>query len=188
MPMNSHTSLNDARLDRAIDRAVREMMQVDPAPGLSRRVLSRINAPAEHRTFPALRYGFAAAALAVVLSITMLPGHVEPPAPPKAPSPIVASGIRPVDLEALLSTSTVAVPAVSIPADSVRTSKEPIRMPRITNVFGAQPPGVSAASVREPGVPRIAPETLAPLTLVPLSARPIVIEPLVVGAPQKGGR
>jgi hypothetical protein len=187
--MNSHTSLNDARLDRAIDRAVREMMQVDPSPGLRRRVLSRINAPAEHRTFPALRYGFAAAALAVVvLSITMLPGHVEPPSPPKAPSPIVAGGVRPVDLEALLSTSTVAVPGVSIPADSVRISKEPIRMPRVANVFGAQPPGISAATVREPEVLRIAPETLAPLTIVPLSARPIVIEPLVLGAPQKGGR
>ena len=111
MPMNSHTSLNDARLDRAIDRAVREMMQVDPAPGLRRRVLSRINAPVEHRTFPALRYGFAAAALAVVvLSITLMPGHVEPPAPPKAPSPIVATGVSPVDLEAVLSTSTVTVP------------------------------------------------------------------------------
>jgi hypothetical protein len=183
MPMNSHTSLNDSRLDRAIDRAVREMMQVDPAPGLRRRVLSRINAPVEHRTFPALRYGFAAAALAVVvLSFTLLPGHVEPPAPPKAPSPIVATGVSPVDLEAVLSTSTGTIPPVSIPAESARISREPIRMPRITNVFGAQSRGVSAATVREPGVPRIAPETLAPLTIVPLSARPIVIEPLVLPA------
>ena len=175
-------SLNDARLDRAIDRAVREMMQVDPAPGLRRRVLSRINMPVERRALPVMRYAFAAAALVVaVLSITLIPDHVEPPAPPKAPSPIVATAVPPIDLDAVLSTPTLTA-SVSIPAESVRISKEPIRMPRITNVFGAQPPGVSAATVREPGMLRIAPETLAPLTIVPLSARPIVIEPLVLPA------
>jgi hypothetical protein len=49
-------------------------------------------------------------------------------------------------------------------------------------VFDAQPSGVSAATVREPGADRIAPETLEPLMIVPLSARPIVIEPLVLPA------
>src|SRR5262245_65813028 len=97
MPMSNQTSVNDARLDRAIDRAVREMMQVDPAPGLRRRVLSRINAPTERRAVPALRYTFAAAALAVlVLSISLMPGHVEPPAPPKAPPLVFAGGVPPV--------------------------------------------------------------------------------------------
>jgi len=186
MPMNNERSLNDARLDRAIDRAVREMMQVDPMPGLRRRVLSRINAPAERPAAPTWRYAFAAAALAaVVLSVTLMPGHMEPPAPPKAPSPIVATGIPPVDLEAVLSTSTVTIPSVSIPGKSARITKEPITMPRITNVFGARRSAVSAATVREPVAVRIAPEMLAPLTIVPLSARPIVIEPLVVRGLQK---
>jgi len=178
--MNSNTSLNDARIDRAIDRAVREMMQVDPAPGLRRRVLSRINAPVEPRAFPALRYGFAAALVVVVLSVTLIPGHVEPPTPPNAPSPIVVTGVTPVDLEAVLSTSTVTGPSVSIPTKSARISREPIPMPRITNVFSPQRSGVSAATVRDPGAIRIAPETLAPLAIVPLSARPIAIEPLVL--------
>jgi hypothetical protein len=174
--MNNERSLNDARLDRAIDRAVREMMQVDPAPGLRRRVLSRINAPAERRSRPAMRYAFAAmAAVAVTaVSFTLIPGQMEPPAPPKAPSPVVATGVPPVDLEAVLSTYRVTGPSVSVPTNSAQISREPIHMPRVTNVFGGQRSGVSAATVR------LAPETLAPLTIVPLSTRPIVIEPLAL--------
>jgi len=52
----------------------------------------------------------------------------------------------------------------------------------VTAILGAQPSGVSAATVREPAAVRIAPETLEPLMIVPLSARPIVIEPLVLTA------
>ena len=169
--MNNHTSLNDARLDRAIDRAVREMMQVDPAPGLSRRVLSRINAPVERRARPVMRYAFAAAALVVVgLSIALIPGDVERPAPPKAPTMVFAGGPPPIVLPNFEAVVVESGGLVSIP----------IPMPRITNVFGAQPSGVSAATVREPGADRIAPETLEPLMIVPLSARPIVIAPLVL--------
>src|SRR6476619_1587649 len=186
MPMSNHTSLNDARLDRAIDRAVREMMQVDPAPGLRRRVLSRIDAPVARRARPVMRYAFAAAALAVlVLSITLLPDHVDAPTPPKAPPMNVAKATPVPPLAGVIPPHEDGVRA-SVKSSNV--TKEPIRMPRITNVFGAQPPGVSAATVREPGPVRISPETLAPLAIVPLSARPIVIEPLVVGDALRGGR
>ena len=177
--MNNERSLNDARLDRAIDRAVRDLMQIDPAPGLRRRVLSRLNAPVGRRVLPAMRYALAATAAIVVtaVSLTLMPGQVEPPAAPKAPSPIVASGPPPIDLEAVLSTATVTGQPVSVPTNSARVSRESIPMPRITNVFGGQRSGVSAATVRGPAADRIA---LAPLTIVPLSTRPIVIDPLVV--------
>jgi hypothetical protein len=188
MPMSNQPSLNDVRLDRAIDRAVRELMQIDPAPGMRRRVLSRINAPVERHLFLSVRYAFAAAALIVAVSISLIPRQVEPPTPPKAPSPIVSAGAPPIDLEAVLSTSTVSATAVSIPTKSPGISKEPIPMPRITNVFGPRRDGVSATAVREPAVIRVAPETLVPLTIVPLSARPLLIEPLVLGTPPKGGR
>jgi hypothetical protein len=182
--MNNERSLNDARLDRAIDRAVRELMQVDPVPGLRRRVLSRLNAPVERRAFPAMRYAFAATAALVVtvMSFTQIRSHVERPPAPKAPSLIVASGPPPIDLEAVLSRADVNGRSVSPPTDSARISKEPIPMPRITNVFSGQRSGVSAATVREPGVDGIALGALAPLTIVPLSARPIVIEPLLLPA------
>jgi len=174
MPMSNQTSLSDARLDRAIDRAVREMMQVDPAAGLRRRVLSRINAPVERRARPVMRYALAAAALVVVgLSITLIPGYVEPPAPPKAPPMVFAGGAPPIVLPDFGA-------VVAVVVESGGLVSIPIPMPRITNVFGAQPSGVSAATVREPGADRIAPETLEPLMIVPLSARPIAIEPLVL--------
>lgn len=176
--MNKETSLNDARLDRAIDRAVRELMQVDPAPGMRRRVLSRINAPVERRTLPVMRYAFAAAAVAVlVLSITLMPGRVEPPTPPKAPPLVFAGGAPPIVLPEL-KPMMVQLPGLR---NEVATA-EAIPMPRVTDVFGVQPRGVSAATIREPATIRIAPETLAPLTIVPLSARPIVIERIVLPA------
>ena len=68
--MNNDLSLNDAdeaRLDRAIDRAVRDMMQLDPPPGLRRRVLSRLNQSGERRRHWLPRFAFAAAAAVVVL-------------------------------------------------------------------------------------------------------------------------
>jgi len=34
---------SETRLDRAIDRAVRDMMHVDPRPGFRRRVLARLD-------------------------------------------------------------------------------------------------------------------------------------------------
>ncbi len=175
MPMSNPSSLNDVRLDRAIDRAVRELMQVDPAPGMRRRVLSRINAPVERRALPGLRYAFAAAALVVlILSITLMPGHVEPPTPPKAPPLTAFTRIPLPSLEGRIPPVEDGLPAREA---STRVTKERIAMPRVTNVFGDGPPGVSAATVREP-----APEALAPLTIVPLSSRPIVIEPLVLQA------
>lgn len=185
MPMSNQTSLNDVRLDRAIDRAVRELMQVDPEPGMRRRVLSRINAPVERPALPWMRYAFVPAALMiVVLSISLLPGQVEPPAPPKAPPLVFAGGAPPIVLPDLES---VVVQAVGS-GENATPTYEAIPMPPVTDVFGAQRSGVSAATVREPATIRVAPETLTPLTIVPLSARPIVIEPLVVDALQKGGR
>jgi len=45
----SWSAAREARIDRAIDRAVREMMQVEPPPGLRRRVLARLNDADERR-------------------------------------------------------------------------------------------------------------------------------------------
>jgi len=188
--MNNEFSLSDARearLDRAIDRAVREMMQVDPPPGLGRRVVSRLNAPAPRRPMQLPLYGLAAAALVVfVFSVTLMREQVEPPAPPGAP-PIVATGVPPVDAEALMA----AQPKVSTSIPGI--TRERIPMPRVPNVFGSRRSEVSAASERGSGIRGeshgvsrgVAPETLAPLTIVPLSARPIVIERLVIiGTPK----
>jgi hypothetical protein len=189
--MNNDLSWNDARearLDRAIDRAVREMMQLDPPPGLRRRVLSRLNGPVERRAYPYLWYGLATAALSVFVVVSLIPGPVEPPSPPKAPSLTFATDLLPVTP----GPETIVVPEVNSPggrAPAAGITKEPIRMPLVTNVFGTRSGEASAATVpsNEPARPT-RPQDLAPLTIVPLSARPIVVEPLVIPAPPKGGQ
>src|SRR5262245_61157193 len=74
MPMNDGRpklgAVGDDRIDRAIDRAVRAMIQIDPPAGLRRRVLSRLDAPLRAPFLP--RFAFAAAALAVLVIAIMV--------------------------------------------------------------------------------------------------------------------
>src|SRR3954462_14437047 len=84
----SWSAAPEARIDRAIDRAVREMVQIDPPPGLRRRVLSRLNESTERPGYPSPRYVMAAIAAVVLLisvSLVQVQDGVDPPAPPKAP-------------------------------------------------------------------------------------------------------
>src|SRR5262245_51861307 len=91
---------DDKYLDDAIDRTVRNMMEVDPAAGLRGRVLARIDEPEPGRglSFPRLA-AMTALAAAVVLAIAMLlrtsPRDSEQVAtmPPPAANPPVASVI-----------------------------------------------------------------------------------------------
>src|SRR5947209_6166590 len=72
--MNEHESRfggsGSGRLDRAIDRAVRDLMWIDPPSGLRRRVLSRLEAPVRASGFP--RFAVLAAALAVLVVAAVL--------------------------------------------------------------------------------------------------------------------
>ena len=193
MPMNNDSSWGSARedrLDRAIDRAVREMMHVDPRPGMRLRVLARLNAPAERRSWMVPRPVFAVAALAILIVS------------------YIALNNRPVTIGDPVAGSRAATSTPPTPAqartDSVvqqargndprsrpaapRVTRERIPMPRVSNVFGARSTQVSAATDRAPGVVWIdtpvrstaAPiETIEPITIAPLQTSPIVIEPLI---------
>jgi hypothetical protein len=181
--MNNEFSLSaarEARIDRAIDRAVREMMQVDPPAGLRRRVLARLSDPAPRRGSLVPRFAFAAMALFVLaMSITLLRDRVEPPPPPKAPVMAMPAPAPPVDL--------IVNPAepISLPHPNARFTREPIPMPPdLANVFGNRAGNVSAATI-DAGTREI---VMPPLMIVPLSARPIVIAPLVMPSPSKGGQ
>src|SRR3954451_15887389 len=89
MPMSNDLSMSAARetrIDRAIDRAVREMVQIDPPAGLRRRVLARLNDSTERRGYFLPRYAFAAIAIAVLaVAVTSMRERIVPPAPPTAP-------------------------------------------------------------------------------------------------------
>jgi hypothetical protein len=175
----SWSAAREARIDRAIDRAVRDMMQVDPPPGLRRRVLARLTDSTERRSYFLARYAFAALALIVLMaSITLLTDRVEPPTPPKAPMVALPAPAPAIELPIQWEVS----PDIAIPG---RITKEPIRMPRVTNVFGNRTAEVSAATTIDTGKREI---VALPLTIVPLSARPIEIAPLVIPSPSKGGQ
>lgn len=189
--MNKEVSLSaarEARLDRAIDRAVREMMQVDPPPGLRRRVLARLDDSNKRRGSYLPRYALAIIAVFIVVAVsaTEMWLRTDAPLPPKAPDiarltapphtsnpPDALSGPPPN-----LARVGKPIELHDPPSRSGEMTKERIRMPRVTNVFGTRPGEVSAATLN-PGSREI---VLPTLTIVPLSARPIVIEPLVLPA------
>jgi len=180
--MNNEFSLNaarEARLDRAIDRAVREMMQVDPPRGLRRRVLAQLNESGKHRGHLLPRFAFAAMALAVLLlSATQFWYRTDAPTPPKPPEMAKMLSPRAID------TPTTGRELAGPDRSDKPITKERIRMPRVTNVFGNRDGEVSAATINGGTREIVAP----PLRIVPLSARPVVIELLVLPTLPTGGR
>lgn len=169
MRMNNENSpfgsRSESPLDRAIDRAVRQMMEVDPPAGLRRRVLARIDAPAPGRWAFFPRYAAAAAALAMlVLAVVFVPRPsqapavvAEPPAPIAAEEP--ATRKPPVPLR-----DAAAAPKASARAPTPTPHREPIVMPKISNLFGTGGSQVSAANAPEPrrGANLTAPDAAGP--------------------------
>jgi hypothetical protein len=189
------TGSHDSPLDRAIDRAVRKMMHVDPPPGLRRRVLSRLEPRAAERRLFVPRYAWGAAALVVLIVAVMFTRdhRTEPVAVAPQPS-VMANG--PTPLRERSAPPAQAPGTRTSPSEhSPRITRETIPMPRIANVFGTRTARVSAAA--ESGIEAVWPgaenpsSSVAPLVITPLTPAPIempaiVIPPLII-APPKGG-
>jgi hypothetical protein len=171
----------ESRLDRAIDRAVRDMMDVNPRPGFRRRVLANL-AREPLRSSMFFRVALVGAALAVLVLAVMvivpdrrseLPHTVAQREAPPAPQPPAPS-----------STSVQTARA------SKRTTgmtRERIPMPRVTNVFGERRDAAAATSVEAdtvwpapaPQAHEDSPNAPPPLVIPALEApAPIVIAPL----------
>jgi hypothetical protein len=194
---SSWAGQHDTAVDRAIDRAVREMMQIDPPPGLRRRVLSRLESPAARRTFSLAPYAWAAAAsMILVIGIIVARDRTTAPAGPAATAQSVQTAAAPTTAPQVRAPEPP--PAAPTPDGSTAKSRfthEPIHMPRVHNVFGPRSPAVAAtdaradARVADPAagalnaVPALVIEPLLPATLDTLG---IVVPPLEIPAP-KGG-
>src|SRR4029079_15678808 len=107
MPMSdefSWSAAREARSDRAIDRAVRDMMQIDPPAGLRRRVLARLsdsNRPP--RRAPWAQVAFALApGVSVVIGAPRVWYRAEQPMPPRAPALAIGAPARAVDVESVM--------------------------------------------------------------------------------------
>ncbi|MBW8894789.1 MAG: hypothetical protein JF613_01195, partial [Acidobacteria bacterium] len=129
------SAARETRIDRAIDRAVRDMMQIDPPAGLRRRVLARLsdsNRPQRHAPWAQIVFAIVAAMLVVIAAPRMW-YRAEQPMAPRPPALAIGAPAPAVDVESVMSHASVVGQPVSIPG---QVTRESIRMPRVGNVFG----------------------------------------------------
>jgi hypothetical protein len=172
------------------------MVQVDPAPGLDRRVRARLSGPVAQRS-PGMRYLVFAGALAMLVLAVGLLRHgrsgVEVPVTPQAPTAVQAtrepSGGAP-------ATAVGPSPALNGPAPAA-SSRQPrtrrpagrgrdqhaevIPMPEIASVFGTPSDAVAGATVA--GAEDVSPAGAAGapasrIEITRLSVAPLEIPPL----------
>jgi hypothetical protein len=170
-------------LDDAIDRAVHELVQAEPRPGLRRRVIAKVNAPARRSSW-AIRVLLPAGAMAaiVLLAMWLRPGTTQPAEPPV--SQVVqqqpATAPPQVEAPAPITSAPTAPPAVA-------RRSSPRRQPPVQFAFGAPTDRVSATSVTKPldrpAAPADGPGAPAmdlPMALPPLHIAPIEVKPTAV--------
>jgi hypothetical protein len=188
----------ESPLDRAIDRAVREMMHVDPPAGLRRRVLSRLQPSVTRRPLFLPRHVFAAVAIAILVVVAMF--MRDPGGSRVETQPSVASSTQP-RVQPVPAPAPQPAKDSRISARGAPITRERIRMPRVANVFGTETSRVSAAAdagsdavwTGDSGDPKgalsnpVAPLVVAPLMPPAIETPPIVIPPLVIPGPPKGG-
>ncbi|HXG55062.1 MAG TPA: hypothetical protein VNJ03_06750 [Vicinamibacterales bacterium] len=160
-------------IDDSIDATVRDLMHVDPRPGLRRRVLSTLDAPVRKGSWMPWLLAPAGALAAVLLAVALLDNSTHAPVPVTG---VMTSGIT--------APSAVAVrrPAVKPARTRDTPAQSPKRGPVATpaSIFGQRSDRVSAASVRfrsnevrpaDMGEPAASPDTahgalMAPSALV----------------------
>jgi hypothetical protein len=174
----------ESRLDRAIDRAVRDMMDVDPRPGFRRRVLANLDRePLRSSMF--FRVALVGAALAVLILAVMV---IVPDRRSALPH-TVAQRAAPPALTAPQppAPSSTSVQTPRAPKRTTGVTRERIPMPRVTNVFGERRDAAAATSVEAdtvwpapaPQAHEDSPSAPPPLVIPALEApAPIVIAPL----------
>jgi hypothetical protein len=194
-----HRLAAQSRIDRAIDRAVRDIMQVDPGPGFRRRVLERLDPePVRSSMFFRIALATGTVALLVLAVMIVLPnrrsslpdGISSTTTPPVPAGPHTAA-----PAQQPVHDTDLATPQQPAPRDrraTPRLSGRPTAMPRIANVFGDRDSAVAAASVAADTVwPAPAPETdeersegLPPLVIPSVQPpAPIVIPPINARGP-----
>ena len=189
---------SESRIDHAIDRAVRDMMHVDPRPGFRRRVLARLDPEPVRRSVPmAWRFavlGGMAAALVLAVMIAAPDRGTEPPnqaAQRATPNEQTVSGVATPSGSRADATAALPDALHRAPTRTHTVRAEPITIPRVSNVFGDRSTGVAAAAVETETVwPSPAadteepPVTPTPLWIPPLEPpAPIVIAPLPTRGP-----
>lgn len=181
-----------ARIDEAIDRAVRDIMHHEPPPGLRRRVLARLDTPDPRRRFLP-QFAFAAVALVAVVAAVMVlrnRGDGENTAAPRteiaATQPAAPSTppAAPVTVATPAPEKTAAPPVAvrQAPPRVERRQTPPADRQQLERIFGPRQGLVSATSVK--GADAAPPASVPPPADLPdapgLAITPIKIDPLFV--------
>jgi len=173
---------SESRLDRAIERAVRDMIQIDPRPGFRRRVLTRLD-PEPVRSSAFLRIAVVAGALAILILAVLV---VVPDRGSRTPAGSVADTTavaqKPPQTAAgkpaVTETNSTPVPQGPRRGEQLgrRLTTEQIPTAPVANLFGDRNNAAAAASVDADTVwATPAPETQEDRTVMP---PPLVIAPL----------
>jgi hypothetical protein len=199
------------RLDQAIDRAVREMVQLDPAPGLRQRVAHRLANSEGAGAWPAAfafgrRSAILGTAAAVVLVFAALVWLGKPTPRPEvdvvqatpATSPTAAQPAAPP----VSDSSPAAQPIPTAPAVRAAVPTVPRIPPARDGIFGDRNGRVRAANVPAdrgedvvdadllivPALPLVdgGIQPLEPITIEPIRLAPLTIRPVTLNAPSGG--
>ena len=170
--MSSNERFSRRALDDAIDGAVGDMMQLDPHPGLRRRVLSRLERSSRPRTLWTWgSWEVVSAAAVLMLIVAVVGGRWR-----QTPVEIAQTPTAPVALSAPVAPLAPSAP-VAPPVPASRPARN--AMARSEAIFGPRRDRVSAASAA-----RLAAEG-EPVDIVPpvheqdsIAVAPIVMRPL----------
>lgn len=190
-------ALDSDAADAAIDRAVRELMNGEPAPGFRQRVFARLEdksrAPWMRSTFAWPRLGFTAVAAAIVLALALWMRPLNRPAEPKL------ADVRPQVVESPQAAPVPKRAAPALPLDSRVADRQPspdVLKPRAgatakrvlststdRRVAAANVAPADEALERSATKDRapIDPGSISPLNVRPLETPEIIVRPLTVG-------
>lgn len=199
------------RLDHAIDRAVQEMVQVDPRPGLRLRVANRLAAvEASTAAWPMMfafgrRAAILSTAAAVVLLLATFGWLREPTPRPEADVVGTGPASAPAAAPSPPTVSSVAPdpgPVAAAPAPRVASPNAASLPPARTGIFGEPTGRIRAANVPahrddvatdedlviEPALPLVdgGIQPLEPITIEPIRLAPLTIRPVTLSAPSGG--
>ena len=183
---------SDRDLDDAIDRAVRDIMSVEPRAGLRGRVLDRLERrPGPGFALPRLAGAAAAIAVAVIAFVLLRPA---PEGPAHAPAQTTSAERVPASRDDTPAGSDTASTEEPVAETARRQAPSPPRSAVSPRRPDFPAPGmVTAATVAAgpagafeatdfgvlPLVPDAEPIAIAPIAIVPLTApEPIVVRPL----------
>jgi hypothetical protein len=184
----------DSHLDAAIDRAVRDLMSVEPLGGLRERVLAELTGgPARAAWWPRLALGSAAVAAAIVLVMLMVNRPAERPAADRTLAGAVTPAAEP--------RNTGNPPEPDKPTPPVREGGPPVRTSAQRTVVEDRLVQAASIDANEPiaiepmtAVERLAPidpiriarlETPAGADIKPITIARIEITPLTPTSPQR---